>query len=289
MLFPTRENTCAVIVTYHPNINFLQSYTAIAEQFPFVFVVDNNSNTNEILFIEQCIQPSLSHIVFNSQNLGIAAALNQGVALASQRGFQWVVTFDQDTNVNPHLLETLIETTRKFGEANVVVGSNYWDANQRKYFINDFSQTKFCRRKTLITAGMLFPLRIIKEIGGFREDYFIDSVDFEFCLRARKNGWPVIVTTECIMTQFIGKKSNNKLSGFDHPPIRKYYIVRNTIVTVITYFFHEPKWCLGQFYRLWRDLIAIIVFEDKKINKLIAYFVGVIHGLVGRMGPYKRE
>lgn len=35
---------------------------------------------------------------------------------------------------------------------------------------------------------MLLRLEFAKAIGGFRDDYFIDSVDHEFCLRAAKRG-----------------------------------------------------------------------------------------------------
>lgn len=67
----------------------------------------------------------------------------------------------------------------------VLIGGNYWNTHAQRHFLHARRALLFRERKTLITSGMLIPLSLFGKIGMFREDYFIDSVDHEFCLRAR--------------------------------------------------------------------------------------------------------
>jgi len=134
------------------------------------------------------------------------------------------------------------------------------------------------------------PLSLARKLRGFKEELFIDSVDHEFCLRARAHGCKVLITCEALMEQSIGMSLGNKgwlskFSSFNHSPKRKYFIARNTLSTARTYLFREPLWSLRQFWRLAFDFASIILFEQNKIEKSRAFLVGVLHGLTGRLGP----
>ena len=43
----------------------------------------------------------------------------------------------------------------------------------------------------LMSSGMMIDLSKIKDIGFFKEEFFIDEVDLEFCYRAIKKGYKV--------------------------------------------------------------------------------------------------
>ncbi len=42
-----------------------------------------------------------------------------------------------------------------------------------------------------ISSGSLFNLPALKKIGWHNEDYFVDCVDYELCLRARRCGFKI--------------------------------------------------------------------------------------------------
>lgn len=289
---PTPHNTCAVIVTYHPDEGFSERMERVQSQFPLVIVVDNGTRPS-IMSVNRAGLPHV-HFVENQSNLGIAAALNQGVELAMQKGFEWVVTFDQDTLLSPDLFATLLGVYEKSGGGNVMIGSNYRDVHRSRNFVQcTDAEAGFQERKTIITSGTLAPLSLFKAIGLFREDYFIDSVDHEFCLRARGHGCRILISCRPVMEHSIGARVENasrlrQFMSFNHSPARKYFIARNTIATVKLYFFQEPMWGMRQGWRLLSDFASILLFESEKSKKATAFMVGVAHGISGKMGSIEK-
>lgn len=293
---PTRHNTCAVIVTYHPDEGFPVRLEHVLAQFPLVIIVDNGSQSIAADMLHN--QAMLPHVLLatNQANLGIAAALNQGVELAVQQGFEWIVTLDQDTLLCPDLLATLLDVYEKSGGGNVMVGSNYWDTHRKRDFIqckNNTYQKCFLERKTLITSGTLLSLSLFMAIGLFREDYFIDSVDHEFCLRARAHGCRILISCRPVMSHSIGARVENagrlrQFLSFNHSPARGYFIARNTIATAKSYFLQEPMWSIRQGCRLLFNFASILLLDSEKLKKTTAFMVGIAHGITGKMGSIEK-
>lgn len=292
---PTPQNTCAVIVTRHHDEELPNRIRDIQAQFSLVIVVDNGSPPASLEMLRTMAESPQVYLAENQANLGIATALNQGVDLALKRGFKWVVTLDQDTRIFADLLTTLISVYEKSGKNNVMIGSNYWNAHKQQDFIRCTDNAAgFRERKTLITSGSLMSSSMFSAIGLFRDDYFIDSVDHEFCLRARRYGWRILISCKPVMSQCIGSCVENasrlrRVMAFNHSPVRKYFIARNTVATVMSYFCQEPAWCVRQGLRLLSDFSSILLFEEDKIKKITAFIVGVAHGVAGKMGPIEES
>jgi len=71
----------------------------------------------------------------------------------------------------------------------------------------------------------------------------------------------------------------------DHPPVRKYYIARNSVVSIMSYWRREPVWCLKRMGGLCVKLMAILLLHEDKPPKLRAFFAGILDGVSHRMGP----
>ena len=289
-MLPSFHNTCAIIVTYFPDAQFPERLDKVLSQFPLAIIVDNASSDQAAEMLRNVAAMSNVLLLTNNSNLGIGSALNQGMELALQQGFEWVLTLDQDTLAYPDMRETLSNGYINNSSGDIIIGGNYWNANRHRNFITcSDEENKYIERKTLITSGTLLSVDLVKRIGGFREDYFIDSVDHEFCLRARANGCKILMCCKPVMRHSIGiaKVRNyrlSNLSSFNHSPVRKYFIARNAVATAKHYFFQEPMWAVRQVFRLAFDLISIVVFERNKGKKTHAFFVGLMHGMVGKMG-----
>ncbi len=278
------------MVTYNPDREFEHRVTTVLGQFPKVFIVDNASGAEAQSMLQAVAMHPKVQLVSNPENLGIAQALNQGLALAIEDGFSWCVTLDQDTMVFDSMLEVLLSVYSDCGREKILVGGNYLNVNKRKNFIDcKGGEKSFRERKTLITSGTLMPLAAAVQMGGFRDDYFIDSVDHEFCLRARDNGFKIVISCEPVMSQSIGSKMEvtpwlSRFASFNHSPMRKYYIARNTLVTARDYCFREPAWAARQAWRLVSDFASILLFESEKSTKAKSFLKGILHGLAGKMG-----
>lgn len=290
---PNEANTCAVIVTFHPDDRFVFLLQRVTSQFSAVFIIDNGSSPAALEMLQREASQQKITLLSNPTNRGIAAALNQGIRQARIANYDWAVTFDQDTEIYPRFLARMLDVFDRSGGGNIIIGSNYDESHKSRKLTKhrlDDADPIAKERKTLITSGTLIPLDIFDRIGLFREDYFIDSVDHEFSLRARAHGYRLLLSCEPLMQHRIGNEVDRQSSfrlllSYHHPPRRKYYISRNTVFTAIQYFSREPAWSIRQGWRMLSDLASIILLENDKSRKLSAFLTGMVHGIKGKTGP----
>lgn len=289
---PVRDNTCAVIVTFNPDSGIEARMAKITEQFGHVVVVDNDSQNGFAAKLAVFSDRDNVTVIVNETNLGVGAALNQGLHCALDSGFHWAVTFDQDTTPLENMLATYAASIAECDIPPAVLGCNFIDENRGEtcYEFPSANNSQFIECMTVITSGTLIPLNLFLRIGVFREDYFIDSVDHEFCLRARKLGYRVLITVQPLMSHPIGEKMQlprwiKFIRIYNQPPNRRYYIARNATVTIADYFRNEPYWCLKQLARLVAEVVVIVFFEEQKPQKIDAFFSGIRDGFAKRMGP----
>jgi len=286
-------NVCAVIVAYFPDEGFEARIQTIFPQVGKLVVVDN---TPDPIFLSSGIRAKWGerlHCISNHANRGVAAALNQGLEYAWQIGCKWLLTLDQDTRCYPEMVATLLQVHEACEPGIVVIGGNYFDSQNHRFKVPAGGETECLEQKTVITSGSLVDVGVAREIGGFREDYFIDQVDHEFCLRVRTHGFHVAISRKPVMEHSVGRSGGVKLPLLgtlpDHPPLRKYYIARNTVVTVAKYWHREPDWCLRRLVRLLMGLFLMSFLERQRIAKARAFAAGVMDGVRCRMGPCWRE
>lgn len=282
---PKIARTCAIVVMFHPDSGFCQRLQKIWDQFPTTVVVDNTPGG-----ALTGVLPDSVHVLRNEKNVGVATALNQGIAFAASKQCSWAASFDQDTELSPGYLEAVVAIVQGNGAEPVLVGANYINSGSDHVAHKPpAGAIDAWPRLTLITSGTFMPVQFVISIGGFRDDYFIDSVDHEFCLRARRHGARVLMTTLPYMHHQMGTaeaRLGMRLS-LQHAPIRRYYIARNALATVHANAWKHPIWSLRQLGRLVGEAIAIIALEQQRAPKLRAFVKGLWHGLIGRSGAHE--
>ncbi len=291
---PHKEGICAVIVTYHPDAGFYERAALIASQVGSVVVVDNHSTSSAVSMLGNLqVSQQNVHLVLNEENLGVATALNQGVHLAREQGYGWVLLFDQDTVPESFMVNTLVSVYDSFDQKDklAIIGSNYRDANTRRAVFESGADEAclWAERKTVITSGSLLSLAAFEAIGPFRDEFFIDCVDIDYCLRARSKGFKIILTCRPIIGHALGAATMHRLpwkeSGTsNHSPVRRYYLARNYTVLAREYLLKEPRWVFATSYLLIKSCALILLFESDKVLKLRYWLLGVWHGLTGKSG-----
>ena len=116
-----------------------------------------------------------------------------------------------------------------------------------------------------------------------RSEFFIDCVDFEYCLRARRNGFYVLMTSEPVMEHEIGKSIEHRLlwkkvGTTNHAPIRQYFLARNSLVLVREYLCQEPRWILRYFWAWLKSIVPVLLFEKERISKMENIVCGFVDG-----------
>jgi len=259
------------------------------DQVSGVVVVDNNSGSAELSALKQMSSELGVHLILNNENLGIGAALNQGVRWAAEQGYTWVLMLDQDTVVAGDMVSTLAAVYEEFPEKEklAVIGSNYRDSNGGNLFIpiNQGDERSWQEVKTVITSGSLVSLAAYSALGPFREEFFMDCVDLEYCLRARSHGFRIVMTRKPLMDHALGATTMHTLpwkgtGTSNHLPVRRYYMTRNHIVLVREYLRKEPVWAISTLYSRLKSTILICLFEKNKFRKLGFTAIGIFDGLL---------
>ena len=278
---PDIANTAAIIVTYYPDEQFAERLERLNKQFPAVYWVDNTPGA-AVDKKHHCEPPV--HYLSRNINTGLASALNMGCEAAIDAGFKWVVTFDQDSDVVADFLLQQSACWEKSDPRTFILGCNYTDGA-------DLSSPRFKAGDhvtvcpTVITSGCLMCLSLWSELGKFRDDYFIDGVDHEICLRGRKRGLVVARHGRVLMKHRIGERSANyRVFPYLHPPVRKYYSMRNGTRNIMQYASSEPVWAARKCTTLAWEVLVALLFEPDKRRKSRAMFRGLRDGIRAQMG-----
>src|SRR5579863_6221837 len=214
----TAQSVCAVIVTYHPGTGTLEHISKVLAEVDGLVVVDNGSSPAEIAPMRLAGQNLGFHLVENGENLGIAEALNRGVRWAKSHGYPWVILFDQDSGITDGFVR------RMFGT---------WDCHPRRERVCSI-HPRYMDPKTGIemvmprdnddgplfpmSSGALMPTWIFDKIGWFASEYFIDFVDWEYCLRIRAAGYLVADSREAVLLHHVGHPKKVGFLGFSFRP-----------------------------------------------------------------------
>jgi rhamnosyltransferase len=276
---------CAVVVTYHPDQDFPARLSRITPQVQATFIIDNGSSPAELAMLRTAAAGDPVTVIGNAQNLGVATALNMGLRRASAQGFRWALLLDQDTEVDLDIVDKLLAAHASCpgGDRIAIVGSRFRDPRgQSPEPIRLDSQGELWEEvESAITSGSLLSLRAYLAIAPFREEFFIDYVDTEFCLRARTAGYQIIMTRRPHMSHSVGAPTSHRLAWStkwtsNHSADRRYYIARNNTVLL-----REHGTPGGGSWQTKR----IALYERDKAEKIYAVWQGWWDGVCGHMGP----
>lgn len=284
-------NFLSVIITYNPSIKRLEdNLEALMKQTKKILLIDNGSeNFKEIKKLNSNLI-----ILSNKKNLGIAKALNQALNFAYKNGYEWILTLDQDSIISESLIKSYLDflfynkENKKIGILAPKIIDNNIDNNVEK--INKKIKLNIEEPLTVITSGSLINVKIAKEIGGFLDFLFIDSVDFEFCLRMRINGYKIFKLNNCYIDHKLGNITQYKFFFFkiyttNHNPVRRYYQYRNSLYVHKKYRKTFKIWALRGYLSLIKTFFHIILFEKSKIKKIRMILKGIKDYFNNSFGP----
>jgi len=270
---------CSGVVTFNPDIQRLrENIDSIAPQVQELVIFDNGSeNADEIKseFGERCT------VLCSVVNLGIAAALNEICRYAQSKGYEWVLTLDDDSVCPPNLIE---EYSKHIESESVgILSPRIVDRNIGD--IECLSSAPVDDVDSCISSASLLSLNAWREVGGFWEDLFIDMVDYDLCWSLREKGYRILRVNGVSLLHEIGHSSravfrNKTVAILNHSPRRYYYIFRNTIAVGRKH--HRRIQCFRwNCKRFW----LIIRYESGRLPKLAAAFRGVFHASINKLGP----
>jgi rhamnosyltransferase len=276
------KDVLAVIVSYNGLATIRETADALRGQVGYIHIVDNGSDAESLRVLDSLERELGVTVERLGENRGVGHALNRGVRRARQMGCAWVLTMDQDSVVDGSLIEAfrvaVEEDPRRMCLAPRIITSS-----RKKDMVGRVIAYA-------ITSGNLVNVGLFDQIGLYDEGFFIDCIDFDFCLRLRRAGHTVHRVPAALMQHQLGHPIDVPavLRGYYalHPPVRRYYMYRNYMYMVERYLFEFPlfivKLGLAQVFLL----ILIGFFDPSPVASYRAIARGIGDYAARRDGPY---
>ena len=268
--------TATVIVLYKPDDDTIGEVSALTAADHHVIAVSNGISDGQR---RSLMNAGLLALIDNDRNVGLARALNQGIAAALKEGADHVLLLDQDSRPSATMLTTLTAAAvaaQGAGRRLACVAPMLVDRKSPAATVGGARAPL-----TVATSGSLFARAALEAVGPMWDALFIDGIDHEWCFRARAAGFSIEVDPATSLLHDMGD-AGIRLFGRFRPvhrsPFRHYHIVRNTLWLARRRYIPwlwRTKECLKSLYRM---PVYLLVSDDRRAT-LGALRRGMIDGL----------
>jgi len=254
-----------------PCLESLQKLTYPAQ----ILLIDNGSTDGSVKEIRASF-PDIE-IVETGENLGFAEGNNVGIRMALSRGAEYVLLLNNDTVVEPNLIEGFLESFSSHRQAGIVGGKivlydhpellDHWGGiwNPKKGvfdFVGMREQESVWTKSVSIDyvcgAAFMVKREVFEKIGLLEKKFFVLWEEADFCLRAKRSGFD---SCTALGTKIRHKVSVSFVGGKPHST---YFWWRNRLLWI-------QRNCTGvEKLSLWRRVLLPEIFHLAKIHLLNA-------------------
>ena len=275
----------SIIIVHRNGFNRLKSVIDSAlkafESCDEIIIVDNASTDNSISQISK-IYPNIQ-IIKNKFNSGYGHAANQGIN--SGKGKYFLIC-NNDITLPLNIFKDLEELFLKEPRAGIISGQQtnlegeiIRTSSKKPSLLSEFDgigridhnkdPDKITDVGILRGACLGVKKEMIEEIGAYDEDFFFYFEDTEWCIRAHKNSWKVILHPKIKIPHIGGSSSSELYSKSRIEFYRSRIIFWKKIfpkpIVVLLYLWNIPKLCLDLIFY---SLITLITFgQNARIRK----------------------
>lgn len=280
-----QNRICAVVVWYHPTKKIASNISSYINNVEHVYVIDNSEDKSNHRLVS-AYEPSKLTYVWLKRNYGLGYALNKGIRLSIEDNYHWAMTLDQDSACSGNMVDTYKTFINDHQALRVICLSPRYQTDRSSLRpVKD----QYCRVALPMQSGCLFQLKLLKQVGDFREEFFIDVIDYDFFCRAHHLKMQIIQCQEAILFHEPATTKISKLVGLFPiaygvaPPWRYYYQVRNLLRVAIEQ--KSVKMLLIVIYKYFK----VVLFFDHKSQYLQFMTLGIKDALKNNLGELVHE
>ncbi|HEY9827933.1 MAG TPA: glycosyltransferase family 2 protein [Stenomitos sp.] len=274
-------------------------------QVTHILIVDNSSKNlipTRFNLLEEITVQSFP------ENIGISGGLKVAVEWFKKSNYDFLWTFDQDSEPEPDCLEKLIFDYNQLISQNIPVGviaplpidnntqMEICGRNFENYHLVSASNHKgdLYECDVVITSGSLIPIKAAQSVELPNGELFIDAVDWEYCINFKTKGYKIFVSKKAILKHQFSDLVKVKIPLLganilinNYSPLRQYYICRNHTYFIIKNTSNNYLLLsfLSRIYYALRVIFKVAFYEpDQKLQKISACLLGTFDGFRGKLG-----
>ncbi|MEK6477773.1 glycosyltransferase family 2 protein [Catalinimonas sp. 4WD22] len=278
--------------SYKETLELVEQLKSITYTNLRILVVDNHSTKDGSAEHLNNTAPDSFELICNHDNLGYAGGNNVGINASIDRGANFVWILNPDIRINENMLNFMVSTITSSDNI-AAVGSRICFRNDPQLIYTDggivypergyqvmhlHNQQRLPLREEQEIyevdyangSSMLLNVKTVKALGTLREEFFLYFEEAEWCLRAKKHNWRILVNTRAVAYHSPSQKGVNY----------HYYMSRNRIWLAKLMGKHKRaalKLELQRTTTYFRRMILGTILHRSKI--LFAKFRGITHGL----------
>ena len=311
-----RMHVISITVAFNPDpVRLAEQVVALRGQVDEIIIVDNGS----VPAVERILaQPEIASLVGNAPHLdvvelhengGAASGFNIGIDAARKKGAAFVLLLDHDSIPAADMVRQLLAGYQRAAAASAAntvaaVGPRIVDSRDKhEYPFIRFgwfrhqhlrcggSEQGLIACDFLISSGSLVAISALDKIGRYDEALFIDSVDLEWCCRARTGQHSLYGVCDAELDHRLGDQRQvvwNRTMLVVHSPARTYYQTRNRIL-LYRRAYMPLKWKLKDMLRMAAKFLTLLLFVAPRLEHLRMTGLAIQDGLANRGGRLRER
>jgi GT2 family glycosyltransferase len=268
---------------------FLNSLNEDSEYIGEVIIVDNGSTDKSVEYIKSNSYNFPLVLIENSENLGFAPAVNQGILKAKN---ELIFSINNDTEVKKGSIKALIDLITSSDEIFSVqakmlqynnkqliddVGDEYNLLAWTKKTGENHNSDEYNQVKEIFSScagAAMYKKSILEDIGLFDDNFFAYMEDIDLALRSKINGYKNLLCPEAIVYHIGSATSGSRYNEF------KVKLAARNNVWVVYKNLPIPFKIINFIFLFFGFLIKYLFFVRKGFGS--TYLAGIREGLSGR-------
>lgn len=221
---------------------FFESLNNDSELIGEVIIIDNGSSDSSKDYINNATFNFPVKLIENSQNMGFAPAVNQGISIAKH---EYIFSLNNDTEVKKGSIRHMVELISsgedifsvqakmlQYNNKDLIddVGDEYNLLAWTKKTGENHSSDEYTEVKDIFSScagAALYRKSLLKELGMFDDNFFAYMEDVDLALRSRINGYRNLLCPQAVVYH-IGSAT----SGSRHNEFKVRLAARNNVWVV---------------------------------------------------------
>lgn len=275
-----------IIPLYQPKKQDFPNILRYINKLDYCFLLDDTGEDNSFLCKEIVdVNPEKIRYVWNKENIGLCASVNNGFKLAKEKNADWVLIMNPDGTFQNDALEIYRRFIDTQDTSSVAIISPVFNLDRRK----KTASVGVKRVNFPDMSGCLYNIRLLEKLGYYDQNTYFYGLDVEYCIRVRRNGYKIIECSEAVLNHHPAETYCVKIFGVtvfkcgkDNPQ-RYYYQFRSG------YYIHKKYHDLYNFMFSMYKFIKVVLFFDNKKEYLKMIEFGIEDAKKGFYGNIKER